>query len=117
MKLEIEGNTLTVIKEKGDPRPKSSGWCPDGESPLLYHVKNILNRDYGYNLAKVRMCKDGHLVSEEQHYLRPLKRNKDNSKNIYIYNTHWCIHGAEEDFNRDGKAEFQIVRNVFNKED
>jgi hypothetical protein len=113
MKLEFNDNTLTVIKEQGDPYPKASNWCPDAESVLLYHVKNILNKDYGFNLIKIRMWKDGHMVDNLQHYLRPAKRNKDNSKNIFIYNPSWNICGAEEDFNKHGKTEFTIVRDIF----
>ena len=112
MKVEKQGNRVIVTKEKGDPYIKSSDWNPDAESTLLYHVKKQLNKE-GYNLAKVRMAKDGHMVSDIQHYLRPLKENKDNSKNIYIYNPNWAIAGEEESFNKHGKAEFIIVPDIY----
>jgi hypothetical protein len=115
MKVERQGNRIIVIKEKGDPYFKSSEWNPDAESGLLHHVKKKLNKE-GYNLAKVRMSKDGHLVDDLQHYLRPLKKNKDNSKNIYIYNPGWAIRGEEHSFNKEGKAEFMVVPDVYNNE-
>jgi hypothetical protein len=114
MKVEKKGNQIFVTKQKGDPYIKSSDWNPDAESTLLYHVKKELNKK-GYNLAKVRMAKDGHMVSDIQHYLRPLKENKDNSKNIYIYNPNWAIAGEEESFNKHGKAEFMIVPDIYEK--
>ena len=112
MKVEKQGNRIIVTKEKGDRNIKPSNWNPDAESTLLYHVKNQLNKQ-GYNLAKVRMGKDGHLVDDLQHYLRPLKKNKDNSKNIYIYNPSWSIRGEEESFNKEGKAEFMVVSDIY----
>jgi hypothetical protein len=115
MKVEKQGNKIIVTKQKGDPYIKSSDWNPDAESTLLYHVKKQLNKE-GYNLAKVRMSKDGHLVNDLQHYLRPLKKNKDNSKNIYVYNPGWAIRGEEESFNKEGKAEFMVVSDIYDVE-
>lgn len=112
MKVEINGHQCIVTKEPEDP--KFSGRInAAGESRLLYHVKNILNKK-GYNLIKKRMHKDGHLVSDMQQYLRTKKKTGTPEKDIYIYNSQWQIEGADDILNRDGKVILSVETDVFN---
>jgi len=104
MKAEIKMNetgihgTCTVIKEDGDPKFKN-------ESQLLYHLKNLLNT-MGFSMIKKRMWKDGHLVSEEQQYLREKKKS---SRQLCIYNSSWQIEGVEKEFNENGKVVLSAI--------
>lgn len=112
MKVEIIGHQCIVTKEPGDPRFNGIINAA-GESRLLYHIKNILNKK-GYDLIKKRMHKDGHLVSEIQQYLRTRKRTGNPQKDIYIYNSNWNVEGADGVLNREGKVILSIVTDVFN---
>ena len=113
MIVEIKNYVCIVTREEGDP--KFYGVANGaGESTLLHHVKKKLN-DQGYSLIKKRMYKDGHLVDDMQQYLRTQKPSGDPDKDIYIYNNQWAINGAEEAFNKQGKVELCLVKNVFKK--
>lgn len=102
--LNIKKRVCTVKREDNDPKFNDSEWG-SGESRLLYHVKNILNAK-GYDLIKKRMCKDGHMVSEDQLYLR--SRNLKSKKPIAIFNSFWQVRGANECFNEHGSVEFDV---------
>lgn len=115
MKVRIEGSACIVTREPGDPRFKASEWTVDPESTLLYHIKNILNKQ-GYDLIKKRMWKDGHMVDDKQQYLRTRKPSGDPQKDIYIWNGSWAIAGAEEDFNERGETTLSVEYDVFKTE-
>lgn len=109
MKLQFNGNCLTVTREDTDQ--KFYGIINGaGESKLLYAIKNELNR-MGYDLIKKRMWKDGHLVDDMQQYLRTRKKGAGKA-DIYIYSNFWAIRGANEDFN-NGILELSVDYNVF----
>lgn len=97
MKVEIKGSVCTVVREPGDPRFKT-------ESTLLHHVKKALAMQ-GFDLIKKRMCKDGHLVSAEQQYLRTRRRD-----GICVFNPRWQVEGAESRFNRDGSVDLAVEK-------
>jgi hypothetical protein len=112
MKITVKENCLVITREKGDTKYTNSGWST-AESKLLYHIKEKLNSQ-GYDLIKKRMWKDGHLVDNEQQYLRT--RNK-NSKcpHIYIYNSSWQVYDAGRDLMEKNETTLSIVRDIFNK--
>ena len=112
MKVVINGHQCIITKEPGDPR-FSGRINAAGESRLLYHIKNILNKR-GYDLIKKRMQKDGHLMSEMQQYLRTRKKTGTPEKDIYIYNSNWNIEGADDTLNRDGQVILSVETDVFN---
>ena len=113
MKAEIKNNACIVTREQNDPcfygKQNASG-----ESKLLYHVKNILNKQ-GYDLIKKRMYKDGHLVDDLQQYLRVRKATGNPEKDICIYNQHWSIQGAETAYNKTGRTVLYVMRDLFQK--
>jgi len=111
MRVIIEGNACTVIREPNDPKFRDGGWG-SGESTLLYHVKKALI-DQGYDLIKKRMCKDGHLVDDHCQYLRTRKRTGTPDKDIYVWDGHYQVRDAAEDFNTKGKVVYNVVRDVF----
>lgn len=110
MRLEFEKYKLRVIREPSDPKYYGVVNAA-GESKLLYAVKNQLNAQ-GWDLVKKRMWKDGHLVGEMQQYLRSRKPSGNPEKDIYIWNGHWQIHGAEKDFN-NGEVVLIVERGIF----
>jgi hypothetical protein len=112
MKIQIQDHCVIVTREKSDP--VFSGIVnAAGESRLLYHIKNILNKQ-GYDLIKKRMWRDGHLMDEMQQYLRTRKKTGDPKRDIYIWNTNWNVEGAEVDFNTRGETKLAIEYDVFN---
>lgn len=113
MKVEIKGFACIITKEPGDPH-FSGVVNAKGESRLLYHIKKILNTQ-GYDLIKKRMNKDGHLVDEMQQYLRTRKPSGNPEKDIYIWNTMFAIHGAEEPLNKTGTVILSVDTDVFKK--
>jgi len=109
--LNINAHYCEVIRESDDI--VFSGICnAAGESRLLYHVKKILN-NRGYDLIKKRMAKDGHLVSDTQQYLRTRKPSGDPKKNLCIYNTEWCINGADFYFRKNGRVLLRVETGIF----
>lgn len=101
--LNIEEGFCLVTKESGDPR-FSGSLNAAGESRLLYHVKQHLNK-LGFDFIKKRMHKDGHMVSELQQYLR-----SRTTPFVTIWFGNWAIEGADEVLNRDGKVSFEVER-------
>ena len=78
-------NYCNVQKEDRDTRIYS-------DSALLYAMKKILQR-MGLDVVKKLMHKDGHLVSDDQHYLR------DRKGRFLIYWGYHAVRSAYEDFN------------------
>ena len=105
-KLIWTENTLTVIREPGDPKFYGTA-NGAGESKFLYWIKTILNSE-GRDLIKKRMCKDGHLVDDMQQYIR-VRKIEPNGNTLALYNDHWAICGLNDDFN-EGKAVLSIAR-------
>jgi len=106
MKVTMFSTTCVVKREVGDP--KCTGVKnAKGESRLLYHVQKALKKQ-GYDFVKKRMWKDGHMVDDEQQYLR--ERNPNiNKRCLAIWNGSWAIAGAEEQFNREGFTTFNVT--------
>jgi hypothetical protein len=96
MKVEINKYTgvVLVTKEKGDPVFRNSGWAL-AESTFLYHVKKELEKQ-GYDCIKKRMSSDGHMMDDEQQYIR------DRKWKWYIYNGRYATFDAGMEFNERG---------------
>lgn len=109
MKIQIIGNRCLIKREANDPK-FFGNYNAAGESKLLYHIKNELNKQ-GYGLIKKRMWKDGHLVDDCQQYLRTRKKGAGKA-DIYIYNDCFALWGANEKFN-DGEVGLAVVTDVF----
>lgn len=110
MKLEFNGNCLTVVREDTDPKYYGN-YNAAGESKLLHAIKKELNKQ-GYDLIKKRMWKDGHLVDDCQQYLRTRKKGAGKA-DIYIYNSSFQIRGANERYNEDDKVVLSVDYNIF----
>lgn len=92
--INRENHIVTVEKQKGDPYFHSTEWG-SAESTLLYHIEKQL-QSIGYDCIKKRMWKDGHLVDDNQQYIR------DRKWEWCIYNDGWMIFDAGEKFNENG---------------
>jgi len=108
MIVKLEPSGCTVIREKGDPVCRGI-YRAAGESRLLYHIKQTLNRQ-GYDFIKKRMWKDGHMMDDRQQYLRERRAQKD-GRQLCIYNGCWAIQGIEENFNNNGET-FLVVYDI-----
>ena len=117
MKLTFDANALTVEREPGDPsyptQSQSSWGTP--ESRLLYHIQKQLNAD-GSDLIKKRMWKDGHLVSDEQQYLRPRSRNSPGLQ-VCIWNGSWQVYDAARRLMEDGKVVLLVDRDIWKQKE
>lgn len=111
-KLIWNKNSLTVIREKDDPKFYGTVNA-NGESNFLYWLKNLLNAQ-GFDLIKTRMSKDGHLVDDIQQYLRTRSKNsvKKGYPNIVLYNSFWAVRGLNDDWNK-GKVVIRLETNWF----
>jgi hypothetical protein len=98
MQFEVEGRTIRIVKEPGDPRIST-------ESQLLYKLRNWL-RSRGQDVIKKRMAKDGHMVDEEQQYVRS-RRMRPGA--YAIYDPQYAIRNSAEEFRTEGKVELVAV--------
>ncbi len=122
MELKIQDNKLIITKgekEKGFYASRMA-WG-DAESRLLYNIKKLLNKPdciifpldhkkQKITWLKKRMWKDGHMVDEQEQYLRSTKPFTFLGKApvyICLHNIHWAIRGIDTDFN-EGEAKLQI---------
>ena len=91
-----------VRRELGDPRVGT-------ESQLLHYMKRALNAQ-GFDFIKKLMWKDGHMVSDDQHYLRARNVKSLKPGDIYaISSSYWQIYSLHEDYN-NGQAFFRVTR-------
>jgi len=113
MKVFLTENHCEVVRESHDPRFKDGGWG-SAESTLLHHVKKELIKQ-GFDLIKKRMWKDGHLVDDRCQYLRTRKPTGYADKDIYVWDGNYQVRNAAEDFNKEGKVVYNVMRGIFNK--
>jgi hypothetical protein len=111
VRLCVRKGYCEVIREPGDPA-FSGDKNAAGESRLLYHLKQVLNKR-GLDLIKKRMSKDGHLVDDMQQYLRT-RSPRSAKPHIFIFYEAWAIRGADEDFRKEGRVTFRVFRDIFN---
>jgi hypothetical protein len=99
MKLKFDDNSLIVTRTKEDQTFKN-------ESHFLHWVKRKL-QDLGYDVIKKLMWKDGHLVSDTQHYIRSrnMRRNW-----VMIYSDHYAIADLGEEFNEKGEVRLAVEK-------
>jgi len=97
-KVTLEGRAVLVKREDGDPDFYS-------DSTFLLNVKRTLN-DMGFDFIKKRMWKDGHLVDEEQQYLR--ERKTKDAKMIWWSN--YAIYNAFLDWNEGGRVILSLMQ-------
>lgn len=113
-KIKISETYMTVEWEKGDPKKFREGWNGEqsGESALLYWLKGILNREpHNLDLIKKRMWKDGHMMDNEQQYLRTREIRKDRPY-MMIWNGSYQIMGLDSYWNEDGEVTLLIERGI-----
>lgn len=67
------------------------------ESQLLHHIKLELKKN-GFDVIKKRMYKDGHLVSDNQFYLR------DRKGKFCIFDQAFAIRNLASDYNNDNEV-------------
>ena len=94
---------LEIEREEGDPKRFTNGGWGSGESAFLYWLKGLLNKQ-GHDLIKKRMWKDGHMVSDEQQYLRvrDKKAIKRGCPNIAVWNGRYALEDLAEEWNKYG---------------
>ena len=98
MQGELTESKIIVTREPSDkPYPLSAA----GESRLMYHVKLALIGQ-GHDVIKKLMWKDGHLVSDTEHYIR------ERSGKWGAWYPAYAIRYATEDFNA-GRLEYDRV--------
>jgi len=110
MKVELKQEACIITKEEGDKPIKTSrgGWGSP-ESGFLYLIKKELIKQ-GYDVIKKLMWKDGHLVSDYDHYIRTRKVKGPNS--FAIWDGNHAIRSCAEDYKRDGMVILNLIRDL-----
>ena len=99
--MTVELQTSTAIVRRSDSRKIYS------ESAFWHAVKRELQKQ-GYDVIKKLMWKDGHLVDDNQYYVRTRKVNKPES--FMVYQTDFAIRFAYEDYNTLGMTRLSVTR-------
>lgn len=113
MKVIIGGNTLLLVRQQGDkpiPRITKTSFSPHAESILLRRLQRELMQ-FGVDLVKRRMSKDGHLVDSHQMYL--VSRSQKCPYAICILNSSWSIRDAGEEYRQRGTTTLTIIPHIF----
>jgi hypothetical protein len=87
VKLDLVNKSCKVLKEDCDPKFQT-------ESTFFYHILQELKKQ-GYDVIKKRMWKDGHLVDDQQQYIRT--RTTNNA--FCIMNNEYAICDLGQEFN------------------
>ena len=95
MKITFKEREVLVEKEEGDAPIY-------GESVLFHKIKSILNAN-GFDIIKKLMWKDGHLVSEQEYYLR------DRKWRWCIHDNHFAVRNLAEDYRLDGNVSLDFA--------
>lgn len=95
MNITFNGNQLIVWR---------TGKKVYSESRLLHQVKKEL-QVRGFDVIKKRMWKDGHLVSDTEHYIR------DRKGRFSIWFPDYALRFSYEDYNRD-HVSYQIEGSI-----
>jgi hypothetical protein len=88
MRIEVDGNVATVIREPGEPRARS-------ESDFFYRLRDLL-RQHGEDVIKKEMAEDGHMVSDGIYYVRMRSAGPDA---YAIWDGRYTVRDTAEDFN------------------
>ena len=104
MKILLADNKCIIEREQGDRRFYGVRNAA-GESALLYHLKKLLNQQFGLDFIKERIAKDGHVVDDIQQYIRERSLS---GRCLAIWNPSWAIEGAEAELNRTGRTVLRI---------
>jgi hypothetical protein len=99
MTITTDASTLTIQRDKGEPRVSR-------DSQLLYRLKCKLRTVSGLDWIKIPMVRDGHLVSDTQHYIATRDRK------WMIYQTDHAIRDLTPAYNRYEPVTLAAVGNV-----
>ena len=121
MNFTLDGNTVVITREPGDPGLSrggyAGGWAP--EHRVLYWVKKWVEKTHGVKMVKTTVDADylagimHHLTDGDLPYLRLPKKllNKGGAWDVLVVNLNsWC-RGVDTDCKDDRKVVLNIVRN------
>ena len=113
MKVALEDKICIIQREQGDPKfYNSRGSWGSGESRHLYHIQKALIAQ-GYDVIKKRMWRDGHLVDDEQQYIRT---RKGFEPSFMIYDSEYALRLLNEDYNNNERIRLAVVRDIWKTE-
>lgn len=100
--LRPGGNSVEIVREPRDPQYYS-------DSALFVAIKRELQRK-GMDVIKKLMWKDGHMVSDDQYYVR--SRDHRSPDSFAIYWGHHAEYGPYEDWNQKGLVKMLVALNL-----
>jgi len=100
MKVIVRKTYITFWREKNELRISN-------ESSLLYRLKLLLN-ERGFDFIKKLMWKDGHMVSDTQHYLRA--RKVAPNRICVIYDGNYAIRDSAKEYNEGEHITFRTEK-------
>lgn len=109
MNVMLKADVCLITWQKGDR--SANFW---NESRLLHQLKKHLILTYGLELIKKRMWKDGHMVDQEQQYIRTTHW-KSKAPHICIYNPNYALYDAGQQFRQAKIIELRIAHDIFGK--
>jgi len=107
MRVELKSYSCIVFRDN-DSKIYS-------ESLFFHKLKTELIKQ-GYDVIKKQMWKDGHLVDDNQYYVRSreTKENKtDMRRSFAVYDTQYAFQFAYEPYNKDGQVTLAVIRDIF----
>ena len=107
VKLNLDRGTCKVIREDTDRKYRAGGWA-NAESTFLYHVKKELIKQ-GFDVVKIRMNRDGHLVDDLQQYIRS-RSGLSRPGEFAIYNDQYSIFDAGLRLNEQGEIDLTVIK-------
>ena len=117
--LGTEAGSLTVQREKGDPPAKASGFTKGvhgwgAEIHLLHLIKKVLLAA-GFDLACVRLAKDGHMYGDDHmKYLRtPKGHNSPDAPHLWIVDGDYMLRSSSEAYNKGDEVRFNVRGDIF----
>lgn len=104
-------HSMEIRWQPGDPKRFPAGGWGDGESRFLHWLKGVL-KAHGYDLIKKRMWRDGHLVDDQQQYLRH-RSPKAPGPAVMLYNGHWACSSLDQDWATHGCATLMMETDIW----
>lgn len=111
MKIEInridkDSGTMTITLESGD----NKNWS---DSTMLYHVKQTLQK-MGYDVIKKRMWKDGHMVDDEQQYIKT-RSHKVDKDSFCAWQVYYSVRTMADENKKYGSIELAMMFDIYEK--
>lgn len=106
MKIEINGSTLTAIRESGDRKFYGSGWT--AERRLFGAIKRAMNAA-GNDVCLTSSGRRWFMFGDDQTPILATRRRTSPGLRVLVYDDRYALRSSAEDYNRDGRVTLNLV--------